>query len=634
MLIKGLHLVVAAFGDDIADGERVIRIEDSIVDTTGCNQHFYRRDTAMPVCSRHQALRNDGREASCKRHARFPLMLRWEQVQHAIYRFCCVDGVQGRDDEVSGLCSLCDSQHRLRVPDLAQKHHVGVLAQHVAQPFLIRQGVNPNLALIDQRELVVMHHFDRVFHRHDVRRARSVDVTDHGRDSGRLARTHRTSDQDQPATKVGKIFQHARKVKVGDGGNLGTDVAKRDPDPIALTEHVHAEPPHAGRFETEVSLAGLVKHRRFATRHDLQSERVSVIIGQAVESRRLERAVDPDMGNVARLEVQVAGPLSHGVLQQFDDIDGHGLLARRGRQSYATCVDPCISGGVSTHDGHICLPPGRGRRWFTKGDAGRADTPKGHELSGLGWVIGIVVGVLAGILSGALGVGGGIVTTPAVRLLGGTPIQAIATPLPVIIPTAMTGAFRYWKAGEVSKRAVAWGIFPGAIGAVLGALLTEVIDPHLLLLATAALLGVQSVRIGQGRTAAPHPSGKTPSWRYAVAGGLAGTVSGLLGIGGGIIYVPIATTMLSMPLKRALGTSLVLISAMAIPGTISHALLGNIDWKIFWPLVLGVVPGAWLGAKLALGASEHRLRLAVAAFLMLVAVSYGSFELVQLVSNR
>ncbi len=247
--------------------------------------------------------------------------------------------------------------------------------------------------------------------------------------------------------------------------------------------------------------------------------------------------------------------------------------------------------------------------------------------------VGLAAGFAAGLISGAFGVGGGTLTTPVVRLLGGTAIQAVATPLPVIFPTALTGAYTYWRAGEISRRAIEWGAAPGIAGAIGGALLTQVIDPHWLLLVTAVLVGIESVRIGAGFGIKERPRGATPGWQYALAGGAAGIVSGLLGIGGGIVFVPIVTGLLGMPLKRALGTSLVMIAIIAVPGTLTHLVLGNINWEIFLVLVIGVVPGARIGALLALRARERSLRMAVAAFLFVVALVYGVFETVNIVQG-
>jgi uncharacterized protein len=250
-------------------------------------------------------------------------------------------------------------------------------------------------------------------------------------------------------------------------------------------------------------------------------------------------------------------------------------------------------------------------------------------------LLGLLSGLAAGILSGAFGVGGGIITTPAISLLLGAPaIVAVATPLPVIFPSALVGSFTYAKAGEVSFRAAKWAAGPGAFGAAIGAALTDVINAHLLLLVTAVLLGAQAVRVITGGDYEIHARGSTPGLHYAIAGLAAGLVSGLLGVGGGIIMVPILTTVLGMPLKRALGTSLVIISALVIPGTIVHTLLGHIDWGIFLVLTIGVIPGARIGAKLALRAKDRTLRLAVGLFLIAVALLYGVEELSALLGGR
>ncbi|MGZ8625948.1 MAG: sulfite exporter TauE/SafE family protein [Actinomycetota bacterium] len=244
------------------------------------------------------------------------------------------------------------------------------------------------------------------------------------------------------------------------------------------------------------------------------------------------------------------------------------------------------------------------------------------------WIVGVLVGFGAGILSGLFGVGGGVVTTPAVNvLLGGTAIQAVATPLPVIFPTSLVGAYTYLKAGEASLRAARWAAGPGMVGSAAGAYLTEFVNAHVLLIATAALLAWTAAQVILGRQPArPWKLGETPGWKYAAIGLVAGLVSGLLGVGGGIIMVPAFTVWLGMPLKRALGTSLVVIGALVVPGTLVHWWLGNIDWAIFLALAIGVMPGARIGARLALGAGERMLRITVGLFLFAIATLYAIRE--------
>ncbi len=247
-------------------------------------------------------------------------------------------------------------------------------------------------------------------------------------------------------------------------------------------------------------------------------------------------------------------------------------------------------------------------------------------------VLAVVIGLVAGVMSGLFGIGGGTVMTPAVQvLLGAPPIVALATPLPVIFPTAITGAWTYRQGGQLDERAAAWIVGPGIAGAVVGAALTDVIETHLLLIVTALLLAREAVAILRGgrREAEGEPSRGTPL-QLAGMGAAAGFASGLLGVGGGIIMVPLLIGILKMPLKRALGTSLLAIVVLVIPGTIVHAALGHIDWAIVAAVTVGAVPGARIGARLALGARERTLRLLVGSFLMVVALAYGASEIVQL----
>jgi uncharacterized membrane protein YfcA len=273
------------------------------------------------------------------------------------------------------------------------------------------------------------------------------------------------------------------------------------------------------------------------------------------------------------------------------------------------------------------------------------------------------IGLVSGILSGAFGIGGGIITTPGIRLLLGAPaLVAVGTPLPVIFPSAVTGLLSYRRQDLLEVRT---GLWCGAIGSaftVLGALATQFVGGTVVLLATAALIlytaadmilqMVRPPRLGleaseerdafspsrggaedEGsasqdttirRTPRPQPAAV---WKLALIGALTGAYSGFLGLGGGFVLVPMLSRWLGYDIKRAIGTSLLAIAILAVPGTITHALMGHVDWLMAATLIVGVVPGAWLGSRVTLGSSDRAVWIGFAVMLVAVGGWLAAAEL-------
>jgi uncharacterized protein len=260
-------------------------------------------------------------------------------------------------------------------------------------------------------------------------------------------------------------------------------------------------------------------------------------------------------------------------------------------------------------------------------------------------VLTVVAGVATGVLSAAFGVGGAVISTPAIRLLGASATIAVGTTLPSILPSAASGAARYAKEGLVDWRLVAWTAPAGVVASVAGSLLSTVIpgDGHWLMLLTAALLGFTSWRMARPPVATPAPEADvemagrdsphtrrdTPAMLVGV-GVVAGLMSGLLGVGGGIVMVPAFTELAGIPLRTVIASSLACVGLFAIPGTITHAVLDGVDWGFAIALSVGVIPGARLGAHLAIRAGDQRLRRAVSLFLGAVAVIYAAGEIAAL----
>ncbi|HEX9969275.1 MAG TPA: sulfite exporter TauE/SafE family protein, partial [Acidimicrobiales bacterium] len=240
-----------------------------------------------------------------------------------------------------------------------------------------------------------------------------------------------------------------------------------------------------------------------------------------------------------------------------------------------------------------------------------------------------------------------------IRLLGVSAAFAVGTTLPSILPSAATGTARYTRERIIRWDVVRWTAPAGIVAAVGGSALSKVVpgEGHLLMILTAVLLGFTSWRMGRtarparppvaaaetdavaapDEPAPPDRRHDRPAVLVAIGAG-AGLLSGLLGVGGGVVLVPGFTEVARIPLKAAIATSLACVGLFAVPGTITHALIGDIDWRTAALLSVGVVPGARLGAVLAIKATDARLRLTVASFLGLTAVVYGVGEAVALLT--
>jgi len=256
-------------------------------------------------------------------------------------------------------------------------------------------------------------------------------------------------------------------------------------------------------------------------------------------------------------------------------------------------------------------------------------------------ILALALGVLSGVLSGAIGVGGAIITTPGVRLLGASAFLAVGTTLPPIVVSAVSGTVRYAREGLVDWRVLGATAPVGVLGAVAGSLASHEVpgEGHLLMVFTAVLLVISAWRMARpsgsnGPDVERTADGRTErQYSLAVAAGVgavAGLLSGLLGIGGGALLVPAFNEIMELPLKSSIATSLACVGILAVPGTITHAALGDVDWRLAFFLTLAVLPGARLGAGLAIAAKKRRLQLTVALLLGGIGVVYGLGELAAL----
>jgi uncharacterized membrane protein YfcA len=254
------------------------------------------------------------------------------------------------------------------------------------------------------------------------------------------------------------------------------------------------------------------------------------------------------------------------------------------------------------------------------------------------WGAVAALGLLIGVFSGLFGVGGSSISTPLLRIFLGTPsLIALASPLPVTLPTALAGSAVYQSQKLINVRVVTWTALGGVPSMVVGALLTRWAPPEGLMIGIGAailVIGVEMTRstvsadtLGPGKRLWQDPSG-TRLLAVAVPVGL---LSGLLANGGGFLLVPAFVLLFGATMRRAAATSLPCIALLALPGTITHAALGHVDGWLSFQLTLGVIPGTYLGARLSLWLRHVHLRRPFGLFMMAFGVYFSVRELLNVI---
>jgi len=241
-------------------------------------------------------------------------------------------------------------------------------------------------------------------------------------------------------------------------------------------------------------------------------------------------------------------------------------------------------------------------------------------------VTSLVIGILAGVFSVLFGVGGGLFMVPAMVLLLAMRTQrAVGTSLAVVLPMSLFAIVQYLNVREVRQT---WEWSPvvmlalgGVFGARYGAALANRLGSTPLRRvfgAAAALVGFYlafTPDLGEGRALA-HPA-----WYWMIlAGAGVGVISGLLGIGGGLVMVPLLVTAIGYAQKTAQAISLAVIVPVALSGAILHYRAGNINLRIAaWLTVGGLLGVGIIGAKIG-RIDNPTLRLMFGIFLAVVGV--------------
>lgn len=248
----------------------------------------------------------------------------------------------------------------------------------------------------------------------------------------------------------------------------------------------------------------------------------------------------------------------------------------------------------------------------------------------------LATGAAASSLGALVGVGGGIVIVPALTLGFGLPVrEAVAVSLVAILATSLAGSARYLRRGWIDTQLVVTLALATTLGAVAGGFLAGVLAERVVAAVFTAVLLYTAAAAAPGRahTAEGEPvvfHGR-PVYRVRKLGlgltvsGVAGLLSGLLGIGGGAIQVPVMAGYMGVPFKVAVATSSMMLGITAAASAVVYYGRGDILREAAGWVSLGALLGAPIGAWLAqrLPALAVRRTFFVVAVLTAVQMLFG-----------
>jgi uncharacterized protein len=238
-------------------------------------------------------------------------------------------------------------------------------------------------------------------------------------------------------------------------------------------------------------------------------------------------------------------------------------------------------------------------------------------------------GLAGGLLSGFFGVGGNFILVPLLGIALGLNQQTAQglTLAALLPPLGAPAVWQYQRAGVPLLWPIVGVAILGFLPAIpLGSVVANVLPAAALRAIFAVLLAIVAIRIWRATKAQqeqPHLAAPPPGYipKTLLAGAAAGFASGLLGIGGAIVLIPLLTRQLGLSQKQAQVTSLaMLLPPIALPGVWVYAQQNEMPWGALIPVAAGFVLGAFLGAKLNQVVSAARLTRGFGVLMMISAL--------------
>ena len=235
--------------------------------------------------------------------------------------------------------------------------------------------------------------------------------------------------------------------------------------------------------------------------------------------------------------------------------------------------------------------------------------------------IDLFLGFGIGLSLGLLGGGGSILTVPAlVYIVGQTPQAAVTASLMIVGANSLMGAFMHRALGALNWRVA---LLFGGVGmgaAYLAAGWSRAVPAQTLMILFALLMMVVGLLLILRRRA-DKEEGQGRGWPVTIAAALGvGLLTGFLGVGGGFLIVPALVMLVGLPMRQAVGTSLVVIAMNSLAGFLGHMGGPPIDLQVVTLFVVAGLSGALVGTRLTRIIQPQHLRRAFALFVIVLAV--------------
>lgn len=241
------------------------------------------------------------------------------------------------------------------------------------------------------------------------------------------------------------------------------------------------------------------------------------------------------------------------------------------------------------------------------------------------WLL-TLLGLLLGAVMGLLGGGGAVLAVPLLVHLVGLPFdEAASTSLMVVLVGALAGLLGHRGSGRTDWRTgLRFGLL-GVLGAALGSAVSGLLAEPVLLGAFTVLLLLAGLSMLRGGLPVARGFGTRPGrWRVLWLATALGFVTGLLGVGGGFLVVPVLVVALGVPVHTATATGLVVLAVNAVTALLSRVGLGlAVDARLAGWLVGGVLVGALVAARLSRRVPAGGLRTGFGGLVLVVAVLTG-----------